>query len=159
MLLTCPAEKQLTLPALESLQIPHLPPPLKSASSDIYPSFLSGFFNFFCLTWAMVTQFSTLLTPHHCLQFGLDLESIWPDKGRCCACRAEGHWPVLLERGGCQKRTQVEWLTLLRHAPWLWLVVLIPSGGFLQIKLQPLGGATDSGFLHSWPVSYSTVRS
>ena len=31
---------------------------------------------------------------------------------------------------------------------WSW------RGGFLQIKLQPLGGATDS-----WPVPYSTVRS
>ena len=27
------------------------------------------------------------------------------------------------------------------------------SGEFLQIKLRSLGGATDSGFLHSWPVS------
>ena len=32
------------------------------------------------------------------------------------------------------------------------------SSGFLQIKLQPLGGATDSGFVHSRPVSYSTIR-
>ena len=29
-----------------------------------------------------------------------------------------------------------------------WLC-LAGSGGFLQIKLQPLGGATDSGFLQS----------
>ena len=31
------------------------------------------------------------------------------------------------------------------------------SNGFLQTNLQPLGGPTDSRFLHSWPVSYSTI--
>ena len=39
---------------------------------------------------------------------------------------------------------------------WLYLA---RSSGFLQIKLHPLGGPTAWGFLHSWPVSYSTVRS
>ena len=39
---------------------------------------------------------------------------------------------------------------------WLYLA---RSDGFLQIKLQRLGDPTDSWFLHSWPVSYSTVRS
>ena len=33
------------------------------------------------------------------------------------------------------------------------------SGGFLQVKLGPLAGPIDSGFLHSWPISYSPVRS
>ena len=32
------------------------------------------------------------------------------------------------------------------------------NSGFLQIKLRLLGGAADSGFFHSWCVSYSTVR-
>ena len=46
--------------------------------------------------------------------------------------------------------------TLPIYSDWLYWP---GSFGFLQIKLQSLGGATDSGFLHSWPVSYSTVRS
>ena len=33
------------------------------------------------------------------------------------------------------------------------------GSGFLQIKLGPVGGATDSGFLHRWPVSlYSLIN-
>ena len=47
-----------------------------------------------------------------------------------------------------------EWLTFLRHAPWLDWLCWSSRGAFLQIKFQPLGGAT-----HRWPVSDSTVRS
>ena len=39
---------------------------------------------------------------------------------------------------------------------WLYLA---GSGRFLQANLQPQDGATDKGFLYSWPVSYSTVSS
>ena len=89
----------------------------------------------------------------HCLQF--ELKRIWPGKSRHCTCAGEGHCPVCPVWGRrAASSICTEWLTLLRHAPWLWLVLLIRSCGFLQIKLGPLGGATDSGFLHSWPVNY-----
>ena len=76
-------------------------------------------------------------------QLRADTASVW---GRgTYTLREGGELPAAYAR---------EWLTPLRHSSWLWLVVFIRSGGFLQIKLGPLGGATDS-----WPVSYSTVRS
>ena len=58
------------------------------------------------------------------------------------------------EEGGLPAACAQEWLKLLRHSPWLWLYL---AGSCQFFKLQPLGGATDSGLLHSWPVSYCTL--
>ena len=143
--------------------------------SDIYPCFLSGsgqFFVFillffisllifFLLTWATVGHFSALSLPllHHCLQFGLELELFGPHRQAWRLCGGGALLGVLSGGGGLLSACAREWVTLLRHSPWLWLVVLIQSSGCLQIKLGPLGGATDSVFLYSWTVSYCTVRS
>ena len=123
--------------------------------SDIYPSFLSGSIQFFVFTLLFLVSllisslwrghFSALLllsVLRHCLQFGL--ERIWPGESRHCSCAGEG-LPAEYAR---------KWLTLLRHAPWLWLVVLRQEQWIHPTKLGPLGGATDS-----WSASYSTVRS
>ena len=105
-------------------------------SSRIYPCFLSGSVQFFLFTllffvslliffslmWAVVGHFSALSllsVLHHCLQFGL--EHIWPGKSRHCSCSGEGHCPVGTEGGTAYAR---EWLTLRKHSPWLWFVVL-----------------------------------
>ena len=103
---------------------PAAPPPLKWCS-DIYPGFLSGSVHFFVFTllfffrllisslgpgrwWDMIL----LLPLCYCLQLSLSLDI--SDQVRADTAPVRG-------RGipGAQ-----EWLTRLRHAPWLWLVVL-----------------------------------
>ena len=153
--LTCPAEKLLTL--CSSWVFTNI--------TNICPSFLSGSVQFFLLmllrqssylfslTWAMVGHFSALLLLHHCLQF--EFEPIWPGESRDCA--GEGRCPVRTAKGGCQQCLhQHDWHfsdTPLGSDCLCWFL----SGGFLQFKLQPLGGATDSGFHHRWPVSYYMI--
>ena len=109
MVLTCPAEKQLTLCRSWALTNPTAP-----STSEItlqylslfslwlspilcfYTAFLCQSSCFFSLTWAMVGQFLVLLlllsVLHHCSQFGH--ESIWPGnpnpKSRHCTCVREG---------------------------------------------------------------------
>ena len=59
-----------------------------------------------------------------------------------------------MREGACQQRmheSDLHFSDTLLGSDWLYST---GSGRFLQIKLQPLGGATDS-----WPVSYSTVIS
>ena len=111
----------------------------RSPALCFYTAFLHQSSYFFSLTWGMVGHFSALLllsVLHHSLQFGF--ESIWPGKIRHCACMTccKSDWHFSDTPFGS------DWFYLAR------------SGRFLQIKLQPLGGATDS-----WPVSCSTVRS
>ena len=105
----------------------------------------SVFSSLWCGQWRGVCPPLLLSGLCHCIQFGL--ECTWPGKSRHCV--GEG-LPAAYAQA---------WLSLLRHSPWLWLVELIREQWILRIKLQPLGGPTASGFLHSWPVSYCTVRS
>ena len=125
--------------APESLQIPPLPPPLKGCWFCLwlgpilcfYTAFLCQSSYFFSLAWAMVGHFSALLLFSvllHCWQFEFELEFIWPVWNRYCACAREGHW-------GCQQHAQ-EWLTLIRHFPRLWLVVLIQEQWILAHQIM-----------------------
>ena len=52
--------------------------------------------------------------------------TIWRGKNRYCV--GEGHCPV-----------HTEWLTLLRHSPWLWLVVLIWERRILANQITATG--------------------
>ena len=70
----------------------------------------------------------------------------WEEALRLCGGRA---LPSMLSGGrGLPAAYAQKWLTLLRHSPLIWLVVLKWEWGFVQIKMGLLGGATDSGFLH-----------
>ena len=87
--------------------------------------------------------------------------SIWPGKSRHCVCAGGGALPSMLSvrEEGCQQcmhGNNWHFSDTPLCSDWFYWA---GRGGFLLIKLQPLGGSTDSGFLHSWPVSYSTVRS
>ena len=83
--------------ALESLHIPQRPPLLKWRHSPIlsfYTAFLHQCSYFFSLMFAMVGHFLALFllsVLRHCLQFGLELEHIWPGKSRHCTCTGKGH--------------------------------------------------------------------
>ena len=88
--------------------------PARSTSLFLHCFSSSVFFIFlFVCFWRRHSSALLLSVLHHCLQFGLELERIWPGKSRCCA------W---VREGSCQQR---EWLTFLRPAPWLWLAMLI----------------------------------
>ena len=91
---------------------------------------------FFSLMGAMVGHFSALLllsVLRHCLQ--LEHECFWSGKNRYCACAGEGHFPVCTAGG----RVAQEWLTLLRHSPWLWLVVLTWEWWILANQIEATG--------------------
>ena len=123
---------------LESLEIPLLPPPLKRCS-NIYPCFVSGSVQFFLLTPLF---FISLL-----------ISSLWHGQWwgilqLYCSTRWEQalrlyRWGALASRccmreGGCQLRAR-EWLTPLRHSPWLWLVVLILERWILTNQITATG--------------------
>ena len=75
-----------------------------------------------------------------------ELECIWPGKSRYCACAGGGALP---REEGCQQHMHDnDWHFSDTPLGCDWLC-LSGTGRFLQIKLGPLGGATDSGFLHS----------
>ena len=96
--------------ALESLQIPQLPPPLKCdpifilvfslarSNSFFLHCFSSPVFLLFSLTWAKVVHISAFLLLlsilRHCKRFVH--ESIWPGKSRHCVgeerCRVRAAW-------------------------------------------------------------------
>ena len=84
---------------------------------------------FFSLTWTLVGHFSALLLLFSvlrcCLQVGLQLELSWPGKSRHCAPAPGGALPSTRCVTALPTACAREWLTLLRHAPQLWLVVLI----------------------------------
>ena len=63
-----------------------------------------------------------------CLQF--ELGHFWPGKSRHCACTGRG--TAVWWRGA-------EWLTLLRHSPWLWLVVLSREWWILANQITATG--------------------
>ena len=132
---------------------------LAQSNSLFYSAFLRQSSYFFSLTWAMVGHFSALLLLSvllHCLQFGL--EHIWPGKSRHCTCAGEGHSPLHAMWGrGAASMHENDWHFSDTPLGSDWSC-LSGSGGFLQIKLGSLDGATDSGFLHCWHLSYSTVR-
>ena len=145
---------------LSPLQILQLPPPLEWCS-DMYPCFLSGSGQFFLFPllffvsplisspwrgkwWSIFRLYCCLLEAIvHSL--GLSLNHIFPGMHGYCTWRGAGH---------CTARAQ-EWLTLLRHSPWLWLERWIQAN-----QTGAIGWSYRHGrFLHSWPVSYSTIRS
>ena len=169
--LTCPAEKRPTQCCSWVLTAPAAPPPLKWRS-DIYPGFLSGSVHFFVFTlFFFVSLLISSLWPGHW----------WGIFQLCCCCslfsaavyrlvfslnfsdqvradtahlHQEGHCPVRAAWPRCQQPVhESDWHFSDTPLSSDWLC-WSRSGGFLQIKLGPLGGATDS-----WPVSDSTVRS
>ena len=135
--------------ALESLEIPQLPPPLKWRS-NMYPCFLSGSVQFFVFTLPFFV--SLLISSLWCGQW-------WGIFWLCCCL-----FSTIVYSSDSSLNISVQvtagtapaWggallsMSCLRHfsdtplgSDWLcWS----RSCGFLQIKLQPLGGATDSGF-------------
>ena len=143
--------------ALESLQIQQLPPPLKWCS-NIYPCFLSGSVQF--LVFTLLLFVSLLISSFwHGQWWGIFFVSVvvcspplftvwvWTYLTRYekapVQWRGTAHY-TLYEGGGCQQRMD-ECYWHFSDTPlgsdWLYLA---GSGWFLQIKLQPLGGATDS---------------
>ena len=170
-----PSRKAANSMSLESLPIQQLPPPLKRCSYlslrslwhgpilYFYTAFLCLSTYFFSLWWAMVGHclaWLLLSVLCHWLQFGLELEHICAAiKSRHCACTGEGHSPVRAAWGKRAASTRmIDTSQMLPLALMLWFC-WSGSGGFLQIKLGPLGGPTDTESLQSWPVSYFTVRS
>ena len=130
------------------LTAPAAPPPLKWRS-DIYPCFLSGSVQLFDFT---LLFFITLL-----------ISSLWPGHWwgifQLCCCSlfsATVHTLVLSlklsdqVRGGTAPargrgtaqyalRDWTEWLTFLRHPPWLWLVVMIQEWWILANQITATG--------------------
>ena len=108
---------------------------------SFYTAFLHQSSYFFSLLRAMVGHFSALLllsVLRHCSPFGLEV--IWPGKSRHCTCVGEGHCPVALcEGGGLPAAYSREWVTLLRHSPWLWLVVLSREWWILADQIRATG--------------------
>ena len=133
---------------------PAAPPPLKWCS-DIYPGFLSGSVHFFVFTllfffrllisslgpgrwWDMI-----LLCCLSAIVYSLSCKYP-PGESRHCACAGEERCPVPLHGYDWHLSDTPLGSDWLRSSG---------NGGCLQIKSQPLGGATDS-----WSVSDSTVR-
>ena len=133
--------------------------PAAPSNSDmmlrIYPCFLSGLVKFFVFTLLFFVSLliSSLDVGNGGALYTLGMTvSDQVGEGHCSVC-------ACVREGGCQQCMQEsDWhFSDTPHgSDWLYW---ISNGGFLQIKLEPLGGATDSGLLDSWPVSYSTVRS
>ena len=94
-----------------------------------YPCFLSGSVQFFLLT---------LLFFVNPLISSLWREQWWAILRFCCCCL----FSAVLYSLGLKVSDQVRADTA-PYSPWLYWA---RSGGYLQIKLQPLGGATDSGY-------------
>ena len=153
--------------ALESLQIQQLPPPLKWCS-NIYPCFLSGSVQFLVFTlllfvsllisslwhgqwWGIFFCLCCCLFSTIIYSLGLNIsDQVWEG-----TCAVEGHCPLHAVWGrGLPAAYGWVLLTLLRHSPWLWLVVF--SWTWLILANQ----ITATGWSHrQWSVSYSTGRS
>ena len=111
---------------------------------------------FFFLSRAMVGRSLALLPLHHFLQF--KLEHIWTGKSRDFTCAREGHCPVhtVGGRGAASSMHKSDWHFSDTPLGSDWLC-WFRSSGFLQIKIQPLGGARDRIFLHSRLVSHYLI--
>ena len=95
-----------------------------------------------------IPVFSLALFYLHCFSSSLFLFLF--DKGNDGAffCSiGEGRCPVHAAWGKGAASSICTRMKLVRHSPWLWMIVLSQEQRlFLQIKLQPPGGATDSIF-------------
>ena len=160
--LTCPAEKPLALRRSWLLTNPAAPPALKWRA-DIYLCFLSGSVQFFVLNTASLCLFFFLpfLGAFTCSVASPPLFTVWvwawtylTRWGQALRLCGGGALPnSTVQGGGLPGMHEGDWHFSDTPLGSDWLC-WSRSSGFLQIKLQPLGGATDS-----WPVSYSTVRS
>ena len=125
--------------------------------SNIYPSFLSGSAQFFLFTLLFFISVLCSLWRGQLGHYSLDMSLNLSDQVRAdtAPVRGRGTAQYVLGEGGCcqQGMHENDWHF---SDTWLWLVMLIRECWFLanQIRDSP----TDSGFLHSWPVSYTTVR-
>ena len=142
-----------TAPTEKSLQILQLPPPLKWLS-NINTSFLYGTVQFFVLTllffvsllisslwhgiWLGIFRFCCFSA----IVYSLDLSLNISDQVRAGTAPAWGRGTVqcvLREGGGLPEVYAQEWLTLLRHSPWHWLVMLIGERLILANQITATG--------------------
>ena len=137
-----------------SLQIPQLPLPLKWQSKN-YPCFLSGTVQFFVFT--LLFFISPLISSHWhghwwgffqlccCCLFSTIVYSLSlnvSDQGRAgtVPVRTRGTAQYVLHEGGGLTAVYAgEWLTFLRHSPWLWLVVLSREWWILASEIRATG--------------------
>ena len=104
--------------------------------------FIHQYSYFLSLTWAMVGHFSALLllsVLSHCKH---SLGFKVTDQVRSGTAPAWGTTTAqytLREGGGLHAAHAREWLTLLRHSPWLWLVVLIQEQWILANQITAPG--------------------
>ena len=111
-----------------------------------YAAFLRQSCYLIALMSAMLGHFSALFLLSvlcHYLQFGFELS----DQVRAGTVPVWGRGTVeyVLCRGGGLPAAWKRMMTLLRHCPWLWLVVLIHERWILAsdwMQWWPLGGAT-----------------
>ena len=119
---------------------------------SFYTAFLCQSSYFFSLTWAVVGHFLVLLLLSvlcHCLQFELEYltkeeQTLW--------LRGEGALPSTWGRGAVLFTRMIDTSQTL---PFALIGCIEPEWWILANQIRP----ADSGFLHSWPVSYSIVRS
>ena len=106
---------------------------LARANSYFLPCFLSSVFLVLLFDLDDGGTFFGTVDFHHWLHFGLELKCIWPGKSR-------HRWGALPSMRCVSTGAYVwEWLTLVRHSAWLWLVVLIREQWILVNQITATG--------------------
>ena len=87
--------------------------------------------------------------------------TIWPGKSRHCACVGEGHCWVRALQGRGAASSMEENDDTSQTLPLALIGCVDPWAVDSCIRLNAVAatGWSHSGFIHSWPVPYSTVRS
>ena len=136
--LTCPAEKWLTLHRSCVLKYPESPSisEMMLWYSSLF-SFWLGPIHCFTLLFFVILHISSLwrrqwwgiflLSCLSAIVYSLSLSlNLWPGKSRHCACAVEGHCQVRTVRWrGAASSVCTRVIDTSQHSPWLWLVVLI----------------------------------